>query len=427
MEIKILATGDLHLGRRSSEVPAPKDFGSTQWVWKRLIDEAIRRKVDIVALTGDIIDRENRFFEAIGPLQEGFEILKSNGIEVYMVAGNHDFDVLPEIIDTESFPNVHLLGKDGHWETKIFEKENHHLRLAGRSFTTLHDPVDPLASCYLPDTDFDTPTVGLVHGDVDLPDSPYAPMDSNSFSHKGVDVWLLGHIHKPWIVRERNPHVRYPGSPQAMSSKEPGSHGAVLVTIRSKSLIDYEVIPLSPVFYTFLKVSLSNLEGDETSRDTVTQEIRRNAGKVIAEHPHIKMLVYDVLIDARTNQPAALEEGFHNMVSEYSAMGGSVEVTVRKLSFSIKPALDNLEELAKQKTSVGTLAETILALRNGEDTEWLRKLKREWADKFDKIGRSGTYLEYIHSGLYAPEQYSVDHYLLAECERMLGQLVQESE
>lgn len=427
MEIKILTTGDLHLGRRSSEVPPSKDFGSTQWVWKRIVDEAVRRKVDIVALTGDIIDRDNRFFEAIGPLQEGFETLKTNGIEVYMVAGNHDFDVLPQIIDSGSFPNVHLLGADGHWETVVFEKQNRRLRLAGRSFITLHDRQDPLISCQLADADSDTPTVGLVHGDVNQPDSRYAPMDSNGFSHKGVDVWLLGHIHKPMVLRESNPHVRYSGSPQAMSSAEPGSHGAVLVTIRSKANIAYEVVPLSPVFYTTLRINLPGLEGDLKARESVIQEISRNAREVMDEHPHTKMIVYDVWIEARTNQPAKLEEQFDTLVSEYSAKEGSADVTVRKLNFSIKPTLDNLEELAKQKTSVGTLAETILALRNGEDTEWLRELKTEWNEKFDKISRSGTYHEYYNSPLYAADQYAVDQYLLAECERLLGQLVQESE
>ena len=73
MAIKILATGDLHLGKKSSSVPESAEEGSSKFTWNRIIDLSIRNGIDILALTGDIVDQDNRYFEAIGPLQTGFK------------------------------------------------------------------------------------------------------------------------------------------------------------------------------------------------------------------------------------------------------------------------------------------------------------------------------------------------------------------
>ena len=88
MAIKILATGDLHIGKKISSSVYDTGGLSAKDTWKRIVDWSIDNDVDIIALTGDIVDRDNRYFEAFGPLQSGFKKLKEKGIQVYMVAGN---------------------------------------------------------------------------------------------------------------------------------------------------------------------------------------------------------------------------------------------------------------------------------------------------------------------------------------------------
>ena len=118
MAIKILATGDLHLGKRSSGIPENPEESSTKFTWNRIVDWSIKNEIDLLLLTGDIIDQDNRYYEAIGPLQAGFEKLNQANITVYMIAGNHDFDVLPEIVRPDRYNNVYLLGFNGKWEVK---------------------------------------------------------------------------------------------------------------------------------------------------------------------------------------------------------------------------------------------------------------------------------------------------------------------
>src|SRR5690554_5979131 len=106
MALTILATGDIHIGKKSSGIKHNTEESATKYTWSRIVDYAIKSKVDILALTGDIIDQDNRYFEAIGPLQAGFEKLKQANISVFMVAGNHDFDVLPQLVNSERYNNV---------------------------------------------------------------------------------------------------------------------------------------------------------------------------------------------------------------------------------------------------------------------------------------------------------------------------------
>jgi hypothetical protein len=89
--MKILCSGDLHLGRRSSRLPAGVDAGahSATAAWKALVELAIAERVDLVALSGDLVDRANRYFEAFGPLEAGVRRLTAAGIPTVAVAGNH--------------------------------------------------------------------------------------------------------------------------------------------------------------------------------------------------------------------------------------------------------------------------------------------------------------------------------------------------
>src|SRR5690625_6163197 len=96
--IRILATADLHLGKSSSDITG--SHASTKFTLNKITEYCVDQKVDVLLLSGDIVDWDNRFFEAYGPLQESFDRLGRHGIKIYLVAGNHDFNVLPQIIST---------------------------------------------------------------------------------------------------------------------------------------------------------------------------------------------------------------------------------------------------------------------------------------------------------------------------------------
>lgn len=424
MEIKILASGDLHLGRRSSGVPLDREFGSTAHVWRTLVDEAVRRRVDLVVLTGDVIDRANRYFEAIGALQQGFATLAAENIPVYMVAGNHDFDVLVETLDPDRYPNVHLLGGDGSWQQTHFAKNGRRLRIVGRSFISLHDENDPLDAYDLPPTDDAFHTIGLLHGDVGNPFSKYAPIDADKFARQGVDTWLLGHIHKPEVLRESSPHVRYPGSPQALSAKESGVHGAVLLSVAGRGEVDFEILPLSAAYYDSIHIDFGECDEEIPGRDVVIGQLRDRARELLAGMSHVRMLFFDVTLSARTNNARDFEKTFYNL-HEAEVREGDVDVVVRKASFQLMPSLNQLEGLAQQNTPAGTLAQTIIALKAGDDTPWIRDLMASWRNEKSRLENSGTYADLIRSSSFEDDDPEPHTVLLSECERLLGELLSQ--
>ena len=66
--MKILAVGDIHLGRTPSRLPAELAGRSRRYgpaaAWERTVAAAMQAKVQAVLLAGDVVDREDDFFEA---------------------------------------------------------------------------------------------------------------------------------------------------------------------------------------------------------------------------------------------------------------------------------------------------------------------------------------------------------------------------
>ena len=233
MPIRILATADVHIGRRPTRLANSDDAHrfSAAHMWEAIVDRAIEEKVDLVALAGDVVDHDNRFFEAIGPLERGLASLASHGIPTFAVAGNHDFDVFPRVAEVVGSDCFCLLGQGGQWEeTRFTTKAGQQLCFHGWSFPSAHVPTSPLADYRLASTD--VPTLGILHAEVDVPASPYAPVTRAELNSTGVTLWLLGHVHKPdYDKAVGGPPVLYPGSPQALDPGEGGPHGPWLIEI----------------------------------------------------------------------------------------------------------------------------------------------------------------------------------------------------
>ena len=224
--MKLLLTGDLHLGRTSARLPAgQRGIGRTISAWERLVASAIREKVQAVILSGDILDESNKYWEASGPFQAGIEKLAAHNIRTLAVAGNHDADVLPNLAKTLPAEAFTLIGANGIWErVTLEERGTPALHIDGWSFPSRSFKKDPTRT-YSPDTSDTIPVLGVVHGELGATESPYAPLSLSRLQQLPVDGWLLGHIHKPSFTSS-SPWVLMPGSPHPLDPGEPGVHHA---------------------------------------------------------------------------------------------------------------------------------------------------------------------------------------------------------
>lgn len=252
--MKLLLTGDIHLGRTSTRTgdTDPLRHGTVA-AWNRMVDLAIREKVRVVCLSGDIVDGQNRYWESVGPLNDGIRRLGEAGVLTVAVAGNHDHDVFPRLAATLPDTTFRLLGAGGVWDREVVDNT---IAIDGWSFPGPVVRTDPIET-YSLERPSGIPVLGMVHGDLGVPDSRYAPLSMDTLQRTGVDAWLLGHIHVPGL-RAESPWVLYPGSPQALDPGEQGIHGPWIVTVEGGRLGRPEHVHLSSVRYDVPEFDVSS-------------------------------------------------------------------------------------------------------------------------------------------------------------------------
>jgi exonuclease SbcD len=428
-DMKILVSADLHLGKQSSNVSKSLSESSVKFTWDRMFKLAVEERVDAVVLAGDIVDRDNRFFEAIGPLQRGFETLGDAGISVIMVSGNHDFDVLPDMIKNRAYDHVHLIGEKGKWESKIIQTQSGELQVLGWSFPHQHIMEDPLLQ--LKDADLslnpNLPTVGLLHGDLYDQKSQYAPLDAAGFPNGIPHAWVIGHIHKPAVIREQSPLILYPGSPHALSSKEPGVHGPYMLALEGRNAVA-EHVGLSPVRYESLNIDVTGVVGESDFRNLLTQQISEDARDRAGELEKVSRMVYDIELTGSHPSLTNLEKWSYFADQFELEPISETLVTIHKVENRAKPAVENLEELSKQPTPPGILAKVIIDLEAGRKSPLLEELTAKLKEKIGSANRSRTYqpLSRFEEHMYETDE-SARELLLMESRQLLGELISQKE
>jgi len=397
MSIRILVSADLHLGRRPSGLPGPVsgELGqkvahcSSAQVWQRIVERAIRENVDLVLLAGDVVDQDNRFFESLGPLEQGLSRLHQAGIPVYAVAGNHDWDTLATMADLLAKRGIplHLLGRNGQWEKAIFRsRQDEPIRIVGWSFPhpyVSQSPLEGLEALGRPtpsDPDADLPTIGLLHGDLDGVNSQYAPVSRRELEAGPVALWVLGHLHAPeYHPPQAGAGILVPGSPQGLDPTETGAHGPWLVELEGRSARTAQVRlthwPLAPLRYEVCQVDISDLEN--AAEPDVSALIRERIHAQMTEqlkHIHRDRFAPEVVLVQLTLVGVTpfysqlekwLAEKAGEDIQRYESSYEAVTARIIRIENQTRPALD-LDQLAQSRNLLGRLARLILYLQELE-------------------------------------------------------------
>ena len=430
--ITLLATADLHLGRRTILPPAGEDDAalSAGTTWNALVDTALRRNVDAFLLLGDIIDEENRYLETFGPLEAGLNRLAEQGVEVLMVAGNHDWNTLTDFaarLPERTREKIRILGEGGRWEEFRLESKDKGGRLdfVGWSFPSRHHEADPFSGCDI-EWGRETPVIGLLHADVGggsrsgAEASPYAPVSPDDFAGT-ADLWLLGHIHKPAVLRESDPRVLYSGSPHSFSPRETGPHGPLLVEVRSKNDIRISQPAISPVRFETLEVELNEEEPVPLSdlQGRMSEQLRRFDAEKSAELEPVRHVGLRIVLKGRARFPQAPETIARGDDDANAAR--SMEIAGRmyhilEVENRCRPPIEDLEQIAAGKGPDAELAALILALRGrragsiagggkaaepgegasegaGAGADFARQMLQEIAELRENIMNSAAYME----------------------------------
>lgn len=393
MSVRILATADIHIGRCPTKVPDAEDTRrfSCARMWHAIVERAIQEKVDFVTLSGDIVDHDNRFFEATGPLEAGLRRLAAADIHTYAVAGNHDYDVLPRIVDAVGTDHFHLLGRDGRWEQTDFVRDGQPLlRIHGWSFPRSHVLTSPLAA-WDASADDDLPAVGLLHADLDVPDSEYAPVSRAELESRGLAVWLLGHVHRPQLLEaSAGPAVLYPGSPQAMDPGETGEHGPWLIEVHGRHSVTARPIALSKVRYAGLTVDLSDKETKDEFDAHLSECAREHLTELANDAGPLEYVSFRVELTGRTRLCGQVDSFAQPLREQFERSVGPVTARIDKVTNRTLPLID-LEELALKHDPPGILAQTLLQLQSQPTDHGLAKLIHDANQKQQEVFHAGAY------------------------------------
>ncbi len=367
--LELLYTGDLHLGRHPSRIPEDLDGPklSPKSVWLSTVQEAIDRDVDVVVIAGDIVDQENRYFEAYGAFEDGIAQLDDQGIPMVVVAGNHDFDALPEMIDNLDFDTLQFLGSGGEWERWTLERDGEPLaHFDGWSFPDEHvyeSPLDEYESAQANDI----PQIGVLHADLDSRGSRYAPVQSSELRDTSVDAWLLGHIHSPGVQIDSRPLALYSGSPQPLDPGERRAHGPWTITISQNGDVRTEQVPLASVRYDQVAVDVSGTDDPQEATSLISSEIKEHVRSEL-DTRSLELSLVRVHLTGRTDAHSALVDQHRSMERDLGFREGSVSVRIESIEVDTRPAID-LKALAEGDNAAAYLADLLLEIEDGDPRE----------------------------------------------------------
>ena len=424
MSIRILCTGDIHLGRRPSRVPESIDAHALgpAAAWNCFVRSAIELNVHAVVLTGDVVDESNRFYEAFSVLQSGVRQLVKAGIAIYAVSGNHDWDVLPRLADR--IPEFRLLGRGGRWEETILpSKDMPAVRFLGWSFPARHVSTNPLAGLDAPTRAI--ATVGLLHCDCGAAGSSYGPVALADLTGGSADAWLLGHIHKPDILSESLPLVLYPGSPQGLDPSERGSHGAWLVTIESGRPPKADLLPLAALRWEQIDVPLEGVRDEDSLAGTVIEAMRARHDEIRGEIGYTKTVGCRLRLQGRTAIHRLLASLSPDMRTDLKPPFDQVEYFIEKIEDLSRPDLD-LEDIARANDPAGLLARRLLLVDRRAPAEPYLELIRA-AGRAIGEQRSGSVFASLPDSTEQPGNEDVRDMLMKVGLNMLDHLLAQKE
>ncbi|MCP1727052.1 DNA repair exonuclease SbcCD nuclease subunit [Natronospira proteinivora] len=425
MSLKLLAVGDMHLGRRPSRLPddLTQQGGelSPAVAWSRLVDAAIDEDVDVVALAGDVVEREDDFYEAGRQLHAGVARLASAGIRVVGVAGNHDVQVLPRLV--RELPDFELIGANGQWEPWSLEQAGETLTLWGWSFPRKQVHDSPLAG----QTFQRRPglNLGLLHCDRDQPGSHYGPISSAELRGAGLDGWLLGHIHKPDALSLENPSG-YLGSVSGMDPGEAGDRGPWLLQIERGRLASLEQWVLAPIRFEPLQLDLTELEEAEAVRSRLAECLRQIDARISQSFRPPDAVGLRVTLNGRSRfgkQALAILESERQGANNVSPGGSSIRYFIEKLIPHTLPEIP-LAELADRQDPAGLLARRLLLLDSDGDSEARRRLLAEGRERLMARARDPRW-----QGLGEPslDDAAVADWLRQAGRRLLEQMLRQQD
>lgn len=246
--------------------------GSTFEALERLVDAALRERVQFVVIAGDIYDTEDRSVRAQLRFHRAMERLAEAGIQVFIAHGNHD-SLSGKHLPWQPPQGIRVFAAD---EPQTFAVRDQHGELLayvhGISYATAV-VTDNLAARFRV-RDREVFNIGVLHMNIDgsTEHANYAPASRSQLAAAGMDYWALGHIHVRGVLHEA-PHIVYSGNTQGRSVRETGAKGVYIVDVDETRSVKLSFEPTDAVRWLQTDVSIEGAGSELDVKMLIEREL----------------------------------------------------------------------------------------------------------------------------------------------------------
>ncbi len=270
MELKILHTGDLHIGMRFSSYPdgiRQNLIDARINVLEKIVNIANDNHCDILIIAGDLFDRIVKI-----PKKDIILVIehldKFEGECVLILPGNHDFDNgmtdLWDLFSKNTTQKICLLNKE---ECFILKKFGLDVAIYPAFCNAKHSKDNNLTWIEQIERSTDVKWhIGIAHGALEgySPDleNRYFNMTVDELKQLNLDLWCLGHMHFPFFKQEQIQGINIfnAGTPEpdGMDCKHGGS--VWLISMDENKNISSKAIDTGKFRFFDLEYKISNEE-----------------------------------------------------------------------------------------------------------------------------------------------------------------------
>ena len=314
---------------------------------ERVFDAALKERVDVVVLAGDLVDPLAAGPRGLVFLAEQFQRVGQRGIKVYWsLGGSDDLDRIGDLgsLGDLGLAGDHLVRFPSHRVERVV-----HFRQGEPIAQILGSSSRERRKIRAADFRTDgTPLFALAVA--------YGSVDPETLGHSAVSFWALGGQHARRAVLTGPISAHYAGSPQGRRPAESGPHGCTLVDVDETYHVRTSFIPTDSVRYQPERVTVDESATLGQLHEVINQRIVELAGD-----PFGPDLLIDWTIAGSKTLAAALRQGkaAADLVARLRAEHGQLRPAAWTFSLEPDAPADVPAEHYDEETALGEFLRTV--------------------------------------------------------------------
>lgn len=295
MTIKILQTGDVHLGAKFEGLGERGAVHRRQIerVFEKTVDLAIEKKVDLFLITGDLFDGETPSQSLIDFVRRQMDKLDKAGINAVLIPGNHDFLSDKSVYKRSfwnEFKNIFVFN-DPRVEVKEYPEID--LALYAKILTTKNSTESAIAKMQPSSAKY---RVMMAHGSFIAGESARSryfdqwPITADEIKNSGMNYVALGNFHGLQDVSQGDVQAWYAGSPESIAFDQKNSGKVLFVEIDQKGT-RVESIKVGERIFDQVNLALDNISDSHELKNEILKGADKNLVRKVLlggfAHPNI--------------------------------------------------------------------------------------------------------------------------------------------